>query len=177
MNPMRRLSGVAKVRLIVLRLWNFFGRLHTVMIRLPPDFREFLRLLNSHRVEYLLIGGYAVGFHGYPRPTGDMDIWIAISSQNATRLVEALVEFGFSAEDVPVALFTEPGKIVRMGIPPMRLEIVTTISGVEFAPCYERRSSVVIEGVAVNIIGLDDLKTNKKASGRHKDLNDLEQLS
>gem|GEM_PF-2840794 len=65
MNPMRRLSGVAKVRLIVLRLWNFFGRLHTVMIRLPPDFREFLRLLNSHRVEYLLIGGYAVGFHNW----------------------------------------------------------------------------------------------------------------
>ena len=146
------------------------------MIRLPPDFREFLRLLNSHRVEYLLIGGYAVGYYGYPRPTGDMDVWIAVSSQNATRVVAALVEFGFRAQDVPVALFAEPGKIVRMGIPPMRLEIVTTISGVEFATCYPRRCSVVIDGVTVNIIGLDDLKTNKKASGRHKDLNDLEQL-
>jgi predicted nucleotidyltransferase len=175
-NPTRRLSGLAKHRLIVLRPWNFFGRLHTVMIRLPPDFKEFLRLLNSHRVEYLLIGGYAVAYHGYPRPTGDMDIWIAVSSQNATRVMAALVEFGFRADDVPVDLFTEPGRIVRMGIPPMRLEIVTTISGVDFAFCYARRASAVVDGVAVNIIGLDDLKTNKKASGRHKDLNDLEQL-
>jgi len=146
------------------------------MIRLPPDFKEFLKLLSSHRVKYLLIGGYAVGYHGYPRPTGDMDVWIAVSSPNAARVVAALVEFGFRAEDVPVALFTEPGKIVRMGIPPMRLEIVTTISGVEFAACYARRTSAVVEGVVVNMIGLDDLKANKKASGRHKDLNDLEQL-
>lgn len=146
------------------------------MIRLPPDFKDFLRLLNSHRVEYLLIGGYAVAYHGYPRPTGGMDIWIAVSSQNATRVMAALVEFGFRADDVPVALFTEPGRIVRVGIPPMRLEIVTTISGVDFAFCYARRASAVVDGVAVDIIGLDDLKTNKKASGRHKDLNDLEQL-
>ena len=146
------------------------------MIRLPPDFKEFLRLLNSHRVEYLLIGGYAVGYHGYPRPTGDMDVWIAVSSPNAARVVGALVEFGFRAEDVPAALFTEPGKIVRMGVPPMRLEIVTSISGVDFAACYARRTSAVVDGVVVNVIGLDDLKTNKKASGRHKDLNDLEQL-
>ena len=146
------------------------------MILLPPDFKEFLRLLNSYRVEYLLIGGYAVAYHGYPRPTGDMDIWIAVSSQNATRVTAALVEFGFEAEDVPISLFTEPGRIVRMGIPPMRLEIVTTISGVDFAPCYARRVSEVVDGVTVNIIGLDDLKTNKKASARYKDLNDLEQL-
>jgi predicted nucleotidyltransferase len=146
------------------------------MIRLPPDFKEFLRLLSSHRVEYLLIGGYAVGYHGYPRPTGDMDVWIAVSSRNAARVVAALVEFGFRAEDVPTALFAEAGKIVRMGLPPMRLEILTTISGVEFAACYARRVEVEVDGVAVNLICLDDLRTNKKASGRHKDLNDLEQL-
>jgi len=146
------------------------------MILLPPDFKEFLRLLNSHRVEYLLIGGYAVAYHGYPRPTGDMDIWIAVSSQNATRVTAALVEFGFEADDVPLSLFTQPGRIVRMGIPPMRLEIVTTISGVDFASSYPRRISEIIDDVAVNIIGLDDLKANKKASARHKDLNDLEQL-
>ena len=146
------------------------------MIRLPPDFREFLNLLNSHRVEYLLIGGYAVGYHGYPRPTGDMDVWIAPSPENAARVAQAVVEFGFPAEDVPVSLFTESGRIVRMGTPPMRLEIVTAISGVEFESCYVRRISVDIDGVPVKIIGLEDLKTNKKASGRHKDLNDLEQL-
>ena len=146
------------------------------MTRLPADFKEFLKLLNSHRVEYLLIGGYAVGFHGYPRPTGDMDIWIAVSPENADRTACALREFGFRAETVPAALFAEPGKIVRMGVPPLRLEIVTTISGVEFTECYARRVSATIDGVAVSMIGLDDLKANKKASGRHKDLNDLEQL-
>ena len=91
-------------------------------------------------------------------------------------MAQALVEFGFRGEDVPVSLFTESGRIVRMGIPPMRLEIVTTISGVEFDACYARRISAQIDGVPVSIIGLADLKTNKKASGRHKDLNDLEQL-
>jgi len=146
------------------------------MIRLPPDFREFLRLLNSRHVEYLLIGGYAVGYHGYPRPTGDMDIWVAVSAENAARVVQALLDFGFKSVDVPLSLFTEPGKVVRMGVPPMRLEIVTTISGVDFAACFARRTSAVIDGVPVNIIGLDDLKINKRASGRHKDLNDLEQL-
>jgi predicted nucleotidyltransferase len=146
------------------------------MIRLPADFKEFLRSLNSHRVEYLLIGGYAVGYHGYPRPTGDMDIWVAVSPQNAARVAEALREFGFRAEDVPAPLFAEPGKIIRMGVPPIRLKIVTTISGVEFAACYARRVAAAIDGVSVNIIGLDDLKINKRASGRHKDLNDLEQL-
>jgi hypothetical protein len=105
-----------------------------------------------------------------------MDVWIAVSSRNAARVVAALVEFGFRAEDVPMALFAEAGKIVRMGLPPMRLEILTTISGVDFAACYARRVAVEVDGVAVNLIGLDDLKTNKRASGRHKDLNDLEQL-
>jgi hypothetical protein len=105
-----------------------------------------------------------------------MDIRVPVSFKNATRLTAALVEFGFEADDVPVALFTEPGRIVQMGIPPMKLEIATTISGVDFASCYARRVSAVIDGATVNIIGLDDLKTNKKASGRHKDLNDLEQL-
>jgi len=146
------------------------------MIRLPPDFKEFLRRLNSRHVEYLLIGGYAVGYHGYPRPTGDMDVWVAFNAENAARMVEVLVDFGFKPDDVPLSLFTEPGKIVRMGIPPMRLEIVTTISGVDFAACYARRTSAFIDGVPVSIIGLDDLKINKRASGRHKDLNDLEQL-
>jgi len=120
------------------------------MIRLPPDFKEFLRLLNSHRVDYLLVGGYTVGYHGYPRPTGDMDIWIAVSSQNAMRVTGALVEFGFKADDVPVSLFTEPGRIVRMGVPPMRLEIVTTISGVDFASCYARRTTAAVDGVSIN---------------------------
>jgi hypothetical protein len=105
-----------------------------------------------------------------------MDIWVAVSSENADRVAQALIDFGFKSEDVPLSFFTEPGKIVRMGVPPMRLEIVTSISGVEFGACFARRTSAVIDGVPVDIIGLDDLKINKRASGRHKDLNDLEQL-
>jgi hypothetical protein len=105
-----------------------------------------------------------------------MDIWVAVSRENAARVAQALVDFGFESKDVPFSLFTEPGKIIRMGVPPMRLEIVTTISGVGFAACYARRTSAVIDGVPISIIGLDDLKINKRASGRHKDLNDLEQL-
>ena len=146
------------------------------MIHLPPDFKEFLRLLDSNRIKYLLIGGYAVGYHGYPRPTGDMDIWIPLDRENASRLIETLVEFGFNSRDIPVTLFLEPERIIRLGVPPLRLEIFTSISGVTFDSCYARRVSDTIDGVPLSIISLDDLKTNKLASGRHRDLNDLEQL-
>ena len=108
------------------------------MIQIPQDFREFLRLLNYHNVEYLLIGGYAVGYYGFVRATGDMDIW--------------------------------------MGVPPLRLEILTTISGVDFAKCFQNRLTDQIDGIDVNLINLEDLKINKKASGRLKDLLDLENL-
>lgn len=133
-------------------------------------------MLNSHRVEYLLIGGYAVGYHGYPRPTGDLDIWVRVDPDNAERVVAALVEFGFEPQTVPPELFSQPGKIARMGVPPLRLELATQISGVEFGACYGRRVSAVIDGVPVDTICLTDLKAYKLASGRHKDLNDLEQL-
>jgi hypothetical protein len=105
-----------------------------------------------------------------------MDIWISTNLENANRVAAALVDFGFLADDVPASLFMTLNKIVRMGVPPMRLEIVTTISGVAFAECYTRRVSTTIDDVPVYVIGLEDLKANKKASGRHKDLNDLEQL-
>lgn len=145
-------------------------------IQLPPDFKEFLQLLNIHKVEYLLIGGYAVGYYGYPRATGDMDVWIAVHSDNARRVVKALNEFGFplSAEDM--SLFLQENKITRMGVPPLRLEILTTISGVTFPECYAQREIREIDGVTVSLISLANLKTNKKASGRYKDLNDLENL-
>lgn len=145
-------------------------------IQLPPDFKEFLQLLNTHKVEYLLIGGYAVGYYGYPRATGDMDIWIAVHPNNARRLVATLREFGFALPDLNETLFLQQNRITRMGVPPLRLEILTSISGVEFADCYASRSVVVIDGVEVSLISLDNLKKNKKASARHKDLNDLENL-
>jgi hypothetical protein len=145
-------------------------------ITLPLDFKEFLNLLNDNQVAYLLIGGYAVGYHGYPRATNDMDIWIAISPDNAERIVNALRKFGFDTPDVTATLFLKEKSIVRMGIPPMRIEITTGISGVEFADCYADRVTDTLDGVVVNIISLPYLKINKKASGRLKDLNDLEYL-
>lgn len=144
--------------------------------RLPPDFKDFLRLLSAHRVEYLLIGGYAVGYHGYPRATADMDLWIARTPANAGSLLAALREFGFPESSIPTDAFLEENKIIRMGVPPMRIEIITSISGVAFEDCYRERVNDTIDGVEVNIISLARLKENKRAAARLKDLADLEQL-
>ena len=146
-------------------------------IRLPPDFKEFLRLLNSHRVEYLLIGGYAVSYHGYPRATADMDVWVAVHPENAGRLVAALKEFGFDVPELSPQLFLSGNQVIRMGVPPMRIEVLTTISGVSFEVCYASRIMDVIDDVEVHLISLEHLRRNKQASGRYKDLDDLEHLS
>jgi predicted nucleotidyltransferase len=145
-------------------------------VELPFDFREFLRLLAASRVEYLLIGGYAVGYHGYPRATQDLDVWIANNPQNADRVVEALRRFGFDVPELNRELFLVKDTIVRMGVPPIRIEVATTLSGVDFESCYANRVEEEIDGVPVSIMSLSDLKANKKAAGRHKDLDDLEHL-
>lgn len=146
-------------------------------ITLPKDFKEFLRLLKDHRVEYLLIGGYAVALHGFPRYTGDLDVWIGATPENARRLVGALKAFGFPAEGLTAESLTERHRILRMGHQPLRIEIHNEISGVEFGECYPRRSTLVIDEVEVDLISKDDLKQNKKASGRLRDLADIENLS
>src|SRR5580700_3066089 len=103
--------------------------------RLADDFKEFLRLLNSNGVEYLLIGGYAVGVHGYVRATNDLDVWINVSSENRLKVERALRAFGFATAGLAPELFLSPN-MVRMGVPPLRIEILTSISGVEFEACY-----------------------------------------
>ncbi len=145
-------------------------------ILLPPDFKEFLRLLNSNEVEYLLVGGFAVSFHGYPRATGDMDIWIAIDNDNAARLSRTLNDFGFVSDEVVPELFLEGGRVVRLGQPPFRIELLTSISGVAFSDCFANRVVALIDDVHVNVISIGDLRQNKLASGRAKDLSDLEEL-
>jgi len=135
-----------------------------------------LKLLNAHQVEYLLIGGYAVAYHGYPRATADMDIWIATHAQNTKKIVAALKEFGFDLPELSTELFQKKGQIIRMGVPPVRIEIATTISGVGFEECFAARVVDELDGVEVNIIDLTHLKVNKKATGRHKDLDDVENL-
>jgi len=127
-------------------------------------------------VRYLVIGGYAVAFHGHPRYTKDIDIWVEMSPENAARMVRALEQFGFASLGLKVEDFTTPDQIVQLGYPPSRIDILTTPSGVEFASCYEARVQAIIDGVFIQFIDLENLKKNKKATGRHQDLADIENL-
>jgi len=133
-------------------------------------------LLNASKAEYLLIGGYAVAYYGYPRATADMDIWIAMNPDNAKKLVEVLREFGFDSDELTPELFLKDWQLIRLGAPPVRIEINTTISGVNFDECYGERIEDTLDGVKVKLISLKHLKLNKKAAGRHQDLSDLENL-
>ncbi len=146
-------------------------------IRLPADFRDFLRLLNSHRVEYLLIGGYAVCYHGYYRNTNDIDFWVAVHPGNARKLVSLIREFGFDVPELKEGLFEQTGRIIRMGVEPTRIELLTEISACEFADCYTRRLEGTMDGIPVQIISRSDLIRNKLRSGRLKDLDDAQKLS
>ncbi len=143
---------------------------------LPDDFRDSLKLCNQNRVKYLLIGGYAVGYYGYPRATADMDVWIERSEENAAKVVAVLKWFGFDRPELSPELFLQSGKVIRMGRPPLRLELLNEISGVTFAKSYPRRRRVKLAGIRVDVISLEHLKANKAAAGRPKDLDDLEHL-
>ena len=147
------------------------------MTRYPTEFKEFLRSLNANGVRYLVVGGYAVGFHGHPRATGDLDVWIAPKRENAERAVQAMADFGFSDDSLTPEHLMDPDTIVRMGMPPLRIEVLTAISGVEFESCYRDRVRATMDDVEADLIGLEALRTNKKAAGRHKDLDDLEHLA
>jgi hypothetical protein len=117
-----------------------------------------------------------VGYHGYPRATGDLDIWIALNEDNAERTVKTLHDFGMSEGEVTKELFTQKNRVIRIGVPPVRIELITTASGINFEQCYKHREVIDMDGIPVNFISLDDLKANKRACGRHKDLEDLEHL-
>jgi hypothetical protein len=143
---------------------------------LQPDFKEFIELLNSKKVEYLIVGGYAVGFHGRPRYTGDLDFWVAISKANAHKLKEALDEFGFSSFGLEESDFLKEDVVIQLGYEPVRIDILTTVTGLNFVDCYKRKVTAVIDSVEVYFIHLDDLKRNKTMTGRAKDLGDVEGL-
>lgn len=142
-----------------------------------PDFREFIESLNRHNVRYLLIGGYAVALHGHPRYTKDLDIWIAMDNTNAANLLKALKDFGFSSLSLSVEDFLKPDQIVQLGFPPNRIDLMTSPKGIDFDTCYASREEIEIEGLKVKLIDLNNLKINKKATGRHQDLADLENLT
>lgn len=144
---------------------------------LNQDFREFVQLLNDNQVRYLVIGGYAVALHGYPRYTKDIDIWIEMSANNATRLLAALAQFGFASLDLQAEDFMEPNQVIQLGYPPNRIDLLTTPDGVNFETAYSTKLVVDLSGVQVNFIDLENLRLNKQASGRLQDLADLENLS
>ena len=140
------------------------------------DFKEFVELLVKHKAEYLIVGGYAVGFHGHPRYTGDLDIWLNPTEENAVKVVKCVNEFGFSSFGLKASDFTKEGNVVQLGYPPLRIDLLTEIDGVTFEECYSNKMEVELEGVLVDFIGYQDLLKNKKQSGRHRDMDDVDNL-
>ncbi len=145
-------------------------------IKLAAHFSDFLKLCLQNEVHFMVIGGYAVIHHSRPRYTGDLDFWVESSPENANRIVTVLQEFGFPPDTVSTEMITDGKKIIRMGFEPMRLGLFTRIPAIEFNGCYERRDQVKVGRMRVPFISLEDLKINKLARGRPKDLQDLEEL-
>ena len=146
------------------------------MVKLNQDFKEFLKSLNDHEVRYLLVGGYAVGFHGYPRYTRDLDFWVEAEALNAERLIEALNDFGFSKVGLTAHDFIQANNVIQLGYPPNRIDLITSLTGLVFSECYSKRAVAVLDGVKTTILDLESLKLNKRSIGRHQDLADLERL-
>jgi predicted nucleotidyltransferase len=140
------------------------------------DFKEFIELLIKNKAEYLIVGGYAVSIHGHPRYTGDLDIWLNTVPQNAELILKTVNEFGFSSFKLTLEDFTKPGNVIQLGHPPLRIDLLTEIDGVTFKECFNNRKEVTIDGLQVNFIGYDDLLKNKKESGRHRDIDDIDNL-
>jgi len=143
---------------------------------LPIDFKELLQTFNHHGVRYLLIGGYAVGLHGHPRATNDIDIVVAPDTNNAAKVFSALVEFGLAAPNLKKELFSTPRSLVVMGVEPFAVDIMNYIEGVDFDDAYERRSVRKVEDIDITVISLTDLITNKSAVARDKDKLDVKEL-
>ncbi|MBA4312388.1 MAG: hypothetical protein C0417_07140 [Chlorobiaceae bacterium] len=145
-------------------------------MKFQEDFREFIRLLNESQVEYLIVGGYAVALYGYPRLTGDLDVWVKPSLENARKVMNVLRNFGFSTVDLSEKDFSTEYKIIQLGYPPVRIDIVTTVDGLTFGECFAKKNEMMIDDLKMNFIQLDHLKINKKIVGRPKDIDDLENL-
>ena len=145
-------------------------------MKLHKDLREFIELLNSHGVEYVVVGGHAVAFHGYPRYTGDIDFLVRPTEENVSRIVAVLEGFGFSGAHELKASLTKPEKIVQLGRPPNRIDILTSASGVDFEEVWNLAISTELDGLPVRFPDFRSLLKNKRASGRPKDLADVDEL-
>jgi predicted nucleotidyltransferase len=143
---------------------------------LSKDLREFLALLNSNEVEYLVVGAFAVAYHGFPRYTADLDLLVRPTAENADRTIRALAQFGFGSLGILSADIHTPGMVVQLGVKPNRIDLLTGISGVTFEEAWASRREAELEGVAVQFIGCEALLLNKESTGRAKDLGDAEEL-
>ncbi len=143
---------------------------------LSENFKEFLKLLSEHKVKYLIVGGYAVAYYGHPRYTKDLDVWVKAEPDNAKKIINALEEFGFSDLGISEKELLNEESIIQLGYPPERIDLILSASGISFDECYEKRREVEYKGVKIGFIDIENLKLNKKATGRFQDLADLENL-
>jgi hypothetical protein len=147
------------------------------MENLNPDFLDFITFLDQRSVEYLIVGGYAVGFHGFPRYTGDIDFFVSVSGDNAEKLIRVLDDFGFGGIGIEKEDFLKPFFVIEIGREPRKIQILTGIDGVTFEECRQTAVQSEYLGRTLKFIGLDALLRNKKASGRPKDLIDIQELT
>ncbi|KPK18305.1 MAG: hypothetical protein AMK69_24980 [Nitrospira bacterium SG8_3] len=144
-------------------------------MKVHEDFKDFIETLNKNNVEYVIVGAFALAFHGHPRATGDIDIWLRPTSQNANAVLKALNDFGFGELDISEGDILS-GKIIQLGHPPVRIDLITLMEGVTHEEIWDGRLSGTFGDQEVFYIGRDEFIRNKKAIGRHKDLADLELL-
>ena len=145
-------------------------------MEVQKDFEEFLALLRDNEVKFIIVGGYALAFHGAPRYTGDIDVFVKPDPSNAKRILKALADFGFSSLDITVDDFKDPNKVIQLGLPPIRIDIITSISGVTWEEADETKAPGLFGDVSVSYLGKEQFIINKRATGRMKDLADLELL-
>lgn len=143
---------------------------------LNTDFREFIELLNAKGVKYLVVGGYAVAYHGYPRYTKDIDFWVWLNRENAEKIVEVIREFGFVSLGLTVEDFLDEENVIQLGYPPARIDLLTDLSGVDFKECFEKREVYNLDGIEINFIDLENLIRTKMATGRPHDKIDADEL-
>ena len=145
-------------------------------MNLNQDFQEFVELFVAHEVEFLIVGGYALAAHGHPRYTKDLDVWVWIGTENSQRIIAAIEAFGFGDLGLTAADFQDPDVMVQLGHEPQRIDILTFASGLHFSDAYENRVYITIGNVQVPFISVEDLRTNKLATGRPRDIADVADL-
>jgi len=145
-------------------------------MEVQQDFKELLELFNAHNVQYMIVGGYALAFHGAPRYTGDIDLFVESNSKNAQQILNALDKFGFGSAGIKQEDLEKPNNVVQLGYPPIRIDIITSISGLSWEEAYKKRIKGKYGNISVYYIGKEHYILNKRASGRKKDLADIEAL-